>query len=84
MLVPILLCTFGGIFLDRLLGTSFIVIILFFVGALAGFTNIFKTVRADTSSKSYIGQDAKASLNKTVKDAAKKGIIENDDDPSRK
>jgi F0F1-type ATP synthase assembly protein I len=41
MLVPILLCTFLGIFLDRILGTSFIVIILFFLGALAGGRNVY-------------------------------------------
>ena len=41
MLVPIFLCTFLGIFLDRKLGTSYIVIILFFLGAAGGFRNIF-------------------------------------------
>ena len=41
MLVPIILCTFLGIFLDRILGTSFIVIILFFLGALAGGRNVY-------------------------------------------
>jgi len=40
MLVPIFLCTFAGIYLDKWLGTSFIVIILFFLGAAAGFRNI--------------------------------------------
>lgn len=41
MLVPILLCTFLGIFLDEKLHTNFIVIILFFLGAMAGFRNIY-------------------------------------------
>ena len=41
MLVPIMLCTFLGIFLDRYLGTSFLVIILFFVGAAAGGRNVY-------------------------------------------
>ncbi len=45
MLVPIFLCTFLGIALDRALSTSFLVIILFFIGALAGFTNIFRMAR---------------------------------------
>ncbi len=45
MLVPILLCTFLGIFLDRLFSTSFLVIIFFFLGALAGFTNIFRLAK---------------------------------------
>lgn len=67
MLVPILLCTFLGIFLDRLIGTSFIVIILFFFGALAGFTNIFKIVKNSGDKKSYIGSDAEGTLKKNVK-----------------
>lgn len=41
MLVPIILCTFLGIYLDRILGTSFIVIILFFLGAAAGGRNVY-------------------------------------------
>lgn len=41
MLVPILLCTFLGIFLDRRLGTSFLTIILFFLGAVAGIRNCY-------------------------------------------
>lgn len=41
MLVPIFLCSFLGIFLDRKLGTSFFMVILFFVGALAGFRNVY-------------------------------------------
>ena len=42
MLVPIFICSFAGMFLDRKLGTSFWTVILFFVGALAGFTNVFR------------------------------------------
>lgn len=42
MLVPIFICTFLGIFLDRKLGTSGFTVALFFVGALAGFTNVFQ------------------------------------------
>ena len=41
MLVPIAMCFFIGMYLDRRLGTSYITIILFFVGALAGFRNIY-------------------------------------------
>ncbi len=41
MLVPIFLCTFLGIFLDGLFHTSFLVIVFFFLGALAGFRNIY-------------------------------------------
>lgn len=41
MLVPIFLCSFLGMYADEKLGTSFWFVILFFVGALAGFRNIF-------------------------------------------
>ena len=42
MLVPIFVCSFVGIFLDWKFGTSFWMVTLFFVGALAGFTNVFR------------------------------------------
>lgn len=41
MLVPIFLCSFLGDFLDNLLDTSFLVVIFFFVGAFAGFRNVY-------------------------------------------
>lgn len=41
MLVPIFICTFLGIWLDKKLGTSYLMILLFFAGALAGFRNIY-------------------------------------------
>lgn len=62
MIVPILLCTFLGIFLDKLLGTSFIVIILFFLGALAGFRNIFILSKDQNKNHSPLGSDAKKRL----------------------
>ncbi|MCX4307547.1 MAG: AtpZ/AtpI family protein [Acetatifactor sp.] len=45
MLVPIFLCSFAGMFLDRKLGTDVWMVALFFVGALAGFTNVFRFAR---------------------------------------
>lgn len=42
MLVPIFLCFFVGWYLDTKLGTNYIMIISFFVGALAGFRNIYQ------------------------------------------
>lgn len=42
MLVPIFICSFAGMFLDWKFGTSFWTVALFFVGALAGFTNVFR------------------------------------------
>ena len=62
MLVPILLCTFLGIFLDRIFHTSFIVILLFFLGAFAGFRNIYIFAKSSTSETSYIGSDAKSKM----------------------
>ena len=62
MIVPILLCTFAGIFLDRLLGTSFIVIILFFLGAMAGFRNIYIFAKNIGRNSSHLGSDAEAGI----------------------
>ena len=41
MVVPIVMCSFIGYYLDRFLKTNFLFVILFFVGALAGFRNIY-------------------------------------------
>ena len=41
MLVPIFLCVFLGIKADKLFGTSFMVIVMFFLGAAAGFRNTY-------------------------------------------
>lgn len=41
MVVPIGMCSAVGYFMDEWLGTNFLMIILFFVGALAGFRNIY-------------------------------------------
>lgn len=41
MLVPIAMCFFGGLLLDKWLGTSYIAIVLFFVGAIAGARNVY-------------------------------------------
>lgn len=52
MLVPVLFCSFLGIFLDRKLGTDFLVILLFFVGALAGGFNVYRFSRQIFSKES--------------------------------
>ena len=41
MLVPIFACSFVGMLLDRRFHTSFWMVFLFFIGALAGFRNIY-------------------------------------------
>lgn len=45
MLVPIFLCSFLGWYLDQRFHTVYLFIVLFFVGALAGFRNIFILAR---------------------------------------
>ena len=45
MLVPICMCSAAGYFLDKWLDTGFFMIIFFFVGALAGFRNIYILAR---------------------------------------
>jgi len=45
MAVPMALMFAAGYFLDQLLGTSFLTVLLFFVGALAGFRNVFFLAR---------------------------------------
>ena len=41
MLVPIFLCTFAGVFIGRITGADWVVVPLFFVGALAGARNTY-------------------------------------------
>ena len=41
MLVPIFLCFFAGMYLDKKLGTNYLIVIFFFIGAIAGFRNIY-------------------------------------------
>lgn len=45
MLVPIFLCSFLGIFIDKKCGTSFWIVIWFFIGAFAGFRNVFRVAK---------------------------------------
>ena len=42
MLVPIFICSFAGMFFEWKFGTSFWTVVHFFVGALAGFTHVFR------------------------------------------
>ncbi|MGN0431843.1 MAG: AtpZ/AtpI family protein [Lachnospiraceae bacterium] len=51
MLVPVFLCFFIGYWLDGRLGTSYWTIVLFFVGALAGFRNIYIMAKQIYESK---------------------------------
>lgn len=59
MLVPIFLCLFLGMFIDKKAGTSCWAVILFFAGALAGFRNIYimaKQIYNDKSGKGRHGR----------------------------
>ena len=63
MLVPICLCSFIGLAIDRKLGTSYWVVILFFIGAAAGFRNVFRfakkiyEVPAETRKRRNVDQN---------------------------
>lgn len=59
MLVPIFLCSFIGIFLDKKLGTSYFMVVFFFIGALAGLRNVFmlaKKIYEDGEERSPYGR----------------------------
>ena len=45
MLVPIFLCSMAGKWLDGKLGTSWIFIVMFFIGAAAGASNVYRLAR---------------------------------------
>ncbi|MCM1045198.1 MAG: AtpZ/AtpI family protein [Candidatus Gastranaerophilales bacterium] len=45
MLVPICMMSALGIFLDQKFGTSYVMIILFFVGAIAGGQNVYRMAK---------------------------------------
>lgn len=45
MLVPICMMTLLGLYLDRRLGTGFWMIILFFVGAVAGVNSVYRLIK---------------------------------------
>lgn len=51
MLVPIAMCTIFGIWIGNKFNMEWIVIPLFFIGALAGYTNIYKMVKGFLKDK---------------------------------
>lgn len=59
MIVPMMICLFLGIFLDEKAGTSYWTVILFFVGALAGFNSVYKLARRIYADKSDGKNDRK-------------------------
>lgn len=61
MIVPIVICTLFGVWLGRKYGVEWIAVPLFVIGALAGFTNIFKM------AKKIYGQDGDRDKNNVKK-----------------
>ncbi|MCR5790743.1 MAG: AtpZ/AtpI family protein [Lachnospiraceae bacterium] len=59
MLVPIFLCCLAGYYIDRRWNTSFVFIISFFVGALAGGRNVYIMARQIFSKPSGSHEDMK-------------------------
>lgn len=53
MIVPIFLCTLFGAWIGQKTGHTWIAIPLFFIGALAGFTNVYRMAKRliDTENK---------------------------------
>lgn len=67
MLVPIFLCSFLGKYLDDTLNTSYWFIILFFVGALAGFRNVYIMAKKTYETKEEQTEDFE-SIRKSLQD----------------
>ena len=61
MIVPIVMCTMFGVWNRRKSGNEWIAVPLFVIGALAGFTNIFKM------AKKIYGQDGDRDKNNVKK-----------------
>lgn len=61
MIVPIFLCTMFGVWLGEKYDIPVITVPLFIVGALAGFTNIFKM------AKKFYGQEGESDKNHAKK-----------------
>lgn len=59
MIVPMVACLFLGMFIDGKAGTSYWTIILFFVGALAGFNSVYKLAKRIYADKSDGKNDRK-------------------------
>jgi F0F1-type ATP synthase assembly protein I len=66
MLVPICMMSALGIFLDKKLGTSFIMVIFFFIGAIAGGQNIYRMAKKifDMEDNGQYGKDITAAERK--------------------
>lgn len=52
MIVPIALCSLLGYYLDKKLGTSWIFVLMFFIGAVAGAGNVYRFAKKVFAGKS--------------------------------
>lgn len=59
MIVPILMCTLFGAWLGEKTGHTWIAVPLFFVGALAGFNNVYKMAKKLIDADSKGNNDVK-------------------------
>lgn len=68
MLVPIGIMSWLGILLDRRCGTSFFMVLFFFIGAIAGFQNIWRMAKSVYDDESH---DKNADRRKKQKDTGR-------------
>ena len=71
MLVPICAMTALGIYLDRKLGTSYLVILLFIVGAIAGGQNIYRMAKRIYGSQDIEQQAKQRGMDENNRDIEK-------------
>ena len=77
MLVPMCMCFFAGRYLDGRFGTNWITVALFFVGALAGFTNVYRMAKKFYKGDSHLISQPKADSFPSKGEAFKAGDDEN-------
>ncbi len=77
MIVPIALMSALGYFLDKWLGTSWIIIVCFFVGAIAGGQNVYRFAMKSASKKQE--EPERNILNRRTKDSQNQN--EKEDNP---
>lgn len=83
MLVPIFLCSFAGMYFDRKFNTSFWMILLFFVGTLAGFTNVFRFARKIYETPAVTRRRSTMTADKDGRERIKAGQIQDDWEKTR-
>lgn len=79
MIVPICMMSALGIWLDKKLGTSFLTIVLFLVGAVAGGQNIYRMAKGMCGESGRAGAE-KASGKDKAQDVSPAGRKENRND----